>query len=159
MANTAEILEAEDASLSGPTPQARPQVKTAHRNFTGRGYVDGLGEIKAGVTFTPRVRLPGYYDVVLRAGNAAGKPGTLSVFVNGVPQGTATVPVQADARYLGQRARAVEAGRRQQHRYFPPQEPRHRTGRPRPPGGAVLACHGASTRRRAQSCSAALPST
>ena len=41
-ADTAEILEAEDASLSGATPQTRPHVSTEHRNFTGRGYVDGL---------------------------------------------------------------------------------------------------------------------
>ena len=95
LAATAEILEAEDASLSGPTPQTRAQVKTKRAGFTGRGYVDGLDQIKAGVTFTPKVRLPGYYNVTLRAANLTGTPGTLSVFVNGVPHGTATVPVEA----------------------------------------------------------------
>ena len=95
LAATAEILEAEDASLSGPTPQTRAQVETERAGFTGRGYVNGLDQIKAGVTFTPKVRLPGYYDVTLRAASSAATPGTLSVFVNGVPQGTATVPVAA----------------------------------------------------------------
>ena len=90
--NTAETLWAADASLSGETPQTRPQLMGP-----APSYVAGLDTIKAGVTFTPKVALPGYYDVTLMAGNIGNGPATLSIFVNGVPQGRATVPPQPGA--------------------------------------------------------------
>ncbi|WP_189006390.1 TIM-barrel domain-containing protein [Paenibacillus marchantiophytorum] len=75
--------EAEDASLSGSTVAAKATVNTNHTGYTGTGFVDGLGNAGAGITFYPKVKTGGDYNVSLRYANASGTAKSVSVFVNG----------------------------------------------------------------------------
>lgn len=76
-------LEAEEASLSGETTAAMASVNTNHAGYSGTGFVDGLDDAGAGVTFYADVAAGGDYHVNLRYANATGADKTISIFVNG----------------------------------------------------------------------------
>ncbi|NOU76045.1 DUF5110 domain-containing protein [Paenibacillus sp. LMG 31458] len=80
---TSSQYEAEDASLSGGTVATKASVNTNHTGYTGTGFVDGLGNAGAGVTFYPKVKTGGDYNVSLRYANASGSAKSVSIFVNG----------------------------------------------------------------------------
>ncbi|NOV03492.1 TIM-barrel domain-containing protein [Paenibacillus planticolens] len=80
---TSAQYEAEDASLSGSTGATKATVNTNHTGYTGTGFVDGLGNAGAGVTFYPKVKTGGDYNVSLRYANGSGAAKSVSIFVNG----------------------------------------------------------------------------
>jgi alpha-glucosidase (family GH31 glycosyl hydrolase) len=80
---TSSQYEAEDASLSGNSVATKASINTNHTGYTGTGFVDGLGNDGAGVTFYPKVKTGGDYNVSLRYANASGSAKTVSIFVNG----------------------------------------------------------------------------
>lgn len=82
-AATSMKLEAEDASLSGNTTSTRATVNNNHAGYSGTGFVDGMEDDGASVTFYADVKAGGDYNVDLRYANANGSAKTLSIFVNG----------------------------------------------------------------------------
>ena len=80
---TSAQFEAEDASLFGNTVATKASINTNHTGYTGTGFVDGLGNDGAGVTFYPKVKTGGDYNVSLRYANASGSVKSVSNFVNG----------------------------------------------------------------------------
>nr|BAC54958.1 6-a-glucosyltransferase [Sporosarcina globispora] len=75
--------EAEEASLSGNTTATKATVNTNHAGYTGSGFVDGLSNPGAAVTFYPKVKTGGDYNVSLRYANSTGAAKSVSIFVNG----------------------------------------------------------------------------
>ncbi|OXM14808.1 TIM-barrel domain-containing protein [Paenibacillus herberti] len=83
-ASAADIqYEAEEASLSGNTVATKAAVNTNRSGYTGSGFVDGLSNPGAAVTFYPKVKAGGDYNVSLRYGNSTGSAKAVSIFVNG----------------------------------------------------------------------------
>ncbi|PFG13545.1 alpha-glucosidase (family GH31 glycosyl hydrolase) [Bacillus sp. es.036] len=80
---TAYIIEAEKASLSGDTVSTQATINDNNPAFTGSGFVDGLDQTGAKVTFYPTAKAPGEYTVNVRYANGSGSGQTLSLFVNG----------------------------------------------------------------------------
>lgn len=80
---TSYKFEAEESSLSGNTTATKAGVNTNHNNYSGSGFVDGLGNNCAAATFYVNARVPGDYNVALRYANATGATKALSIFVNG----------------------------------------------------------------------------
>ncbi|WP_163539855.1 TIM-barrel domain-containing protein [Gracilibacillus sp. YIM 98692] len=76
-------LEAEQASLSGDTVSTQSSVNNNHAGFTGTGFVDSMDQVGAKVTFYPKVKTSGQYDIQVRYANGSGADQTLSLFVNG----------------------------------------------------------------------------
>jgi GH43 family beta-xylosidase len=87
-----ELYEAENWQLSGDAVKA-----SAHKNFTGSGYVDGFTKKGARAAFTAEVPAAGLYRVIVRYANGIVVPGeqqsfpkiyppaegSLSLYVNG----------------------------------------------------------------------------
>lgn len=84
--------EAEEASLSGNTLQTMASVATNHGNYEGKGFVEGLKNHGAAVTFYPKVTVDGDYNVKIRYANATGSDKTISVYVNGERVEQVTLP-------------------------------------------------------------------
>jgi alpha-glucosidase (family GH31 glycosyl hydrolase) len=80
---TSVKIEAEDASLSGNSTSTKASVNTNHAGYSGTGFVDGMDNIGAAVTFYADVKTNGDYNVDLRYANSTGTAKTLSIFVNG----------------------------------------------------------------------------
>ncbi|MFC3687913.1 CBM35 domain-containing protein [Aquipuribacter hungaricus] len=73
--------EAEDAGLAGSA-----NVSTEHAGFTGSGYVQGFGDVGAGVTFEVEVDEAGTYPLHLRYANGPNPfqgDKSVSMYVNG----------------------------------------------------------------------------
>ncbi len=75
--------EAERASLTGSTTSTMATVSDGHSGYSGTGFVEGLHQQNAAVTFYVDVASAGDYEVNLRYANATGADKSLSVFVNG----------------------------------------------------------------------------
>lgn len=71
--------EAEDAALANGA-----KVSTTWSGYSGTGYVDGLWQTGASVTFTVNVPTTGKYTTTIYFANATGQSKTLSLYVNGV---------------------------------------------------------------------------
>lgn len=82
-AATTVNLEAEESSLSGNTTGTKAATNTNHTGYSGTGFVDGLSNAGAAVTFYADVKTGGDYSVGLRYANATGSAKTMSIFVNG----------------------------------------------------------------------------
>ena len=76
-------FEAEEASLSGKSISSQASVNNNHVNFSGNGFVDGMDTAGAKVTFYPKVKAAGDYDVEIRYANGTGADQTMSVLING----------------------------------------------------------------------------
>lgn len=87
-----ERVAAADFSISAPTLAARAKIDTSHASAGARGYVDGLADAGASVTFDLKRHEWGDYAAVVRAGNSAAAERSVAVFVNGKRQGVLTVP-------------------------------------------------------------------
>jgi alpha-glucosidase (family GH31 glycosyl hydrolase) len=83
VSDTAFNYEAEEASLSGNTTGTKASVNNNHSGYSGTGFVDGLYNAGAGVTFYANVKTGGDYNVGVRYANATGSAKTLSMYVNG----------------------------------------------------------------------------
>ena len=93
VAKTVEVLAADEASLSGPTPQTRNVLATNHSGYTGTGFIAGFNELGTAATFYLRRRHAGKYRTRFRLAN--GNPAenrTLNVYVNGVLFGPLNIP-------------------------------------------------------------------
>lgn len=82
-AATGVKYEAEEASLFGKTSATKASVSTVHSGYSGSGFVEGMHQEGAGVTFYADVRTGGDYEVDLRYGNGTGAGQTISIYVNG----------------------------------------------------------------------------
>ena len=80
---TFQRYEAEDASLFGASPGARARTSSALPGFTGTGFVEGLDQPDAGVTFYASTRTVGVYPVTFRIANPTSDPQRISLYVNG----------------------------------------------------------------------------
>ncbi|MEQ4480768.1 TIM-barrel domain-containing protein [Cohnella silvisoli] len=94
--DTAFQYEAEEASLSGNTTSTKATVNTNHTGYAGTGFVDGMNNAGAAVTFYPSVATGGDYAVDLRYANASGSSKTMSIFVNGKRVKQTTLANQAN---------------------------------------------------------------
>lgn len=83
VSDTSYKLEAEEASLSGDSTSTQASVNTNHTGYSGTGFVDGLDQADAAVTFYADAAAGGDYDVQLQYANATGSSKTMSIFVNG----------------------------------------------------------------------------
>ncbi len=87
-----ETFQAEQAMLSGGAKKS-----TNHAGFTGKGFVGGLAQTGAAVSFTVNVEEEGIYNLVLRYASTM-RPGeqdtprTLSLYVNGSRIGQVSLP-------------------------------------------------------------------
>ncbi|WP_260459133.1 family 16 glycoside hydrolase [Actinotalea ferrariae] len=82
--------ELEDGVLDGGA-----EVGTEHAGYSGRGYVQGLGAVGAGVSATVDVDAAGTYPVTLRYANGPHPfegPKTVSLHVDGADRGQVTLP-------------------------------------------------------------------
>lgn len=86
------IYEAEESSLSGDSLTTMAGINTNHSNYSGSGFIDGLEQENAAVTFYPKVKVGGDYEVILRYANASGSDKTISIFVNGKRIKTTNLP-------------------------------------------------------------------
>ena len=87
-----EIIQAETASLMGGA-----QIATNYVGYTGSGFVDGLQEEGAAVSFQVNVSAAGQYTATLRYGNTLrpgeqNTPRTLNLYVNGTRIGQTSLP-------------------------------------------------------------------
>ena len=83
--------EAEEAQLHGSAG-----IDTEHSGFSGSGFVDGIENVGAGVTFTATVDEAGTYPVHLRYANGPNPfsgPKTMALYVNGERQSNWTLPI------------------------------------------------------------------
>ncbi|MGC9259745.1 MAG: TIM-barrel domain-containing protein [Phycisphaerae bacterium] len=90
---TMEVLTADDASLSGPTPQTRDVLATNHHGYTGTGFIGGFTVPGTAATFYLCRQQAGKYRVRFRLAN--GNPTnvqTLDVYVNGSLFGPLNIP-------------------------------------------------------------------
>ena len=90
---TIELLTAQDASLSGPTPETRNYITANHPGYTGIGFVAGFTVPGTAATFYLCRRKAGNYRVKFRVAN--GDPlqvQTLNVYVNGILVGELNIP-------------------------------------------------------------------
>lgn len=94
--DTATQYEAEDASLSGNTTSTKATVNNNHSGYAGTGFVDGLGNAGAAVTFYPNVATGGDYAIDLRYANSTGSAKSLSIYVNGKRVKQTTLANQAN---------------------------------------------------------------
>lgn len=83
VSDTSYKYEAEEASLSGNTVATKAKVNTNHAGYSGSGFVDGFDNAGAAVTFYPKVKTGGDYNIGIRYANATGSAKTISIFVNG----------------------------------------------------------------------------
>lgn len=81
--DTTSKYEAEEASLSGNTTSTKASVNTNHSGYSGSGFVDGLNNAGAAVTFYANVKTAGDYNLGIRYANATGSTKSISLFVNG----------------------------------------------------------------------------
>ncbi|MDK2807507.1 MAG: hypothetical protein PWP24_238 [Clostridiales bacterium] len=83
VASDAIVYEAEDASLSGATPQTKAGVNQNHSGYSGTGFADGFWQDEAAVTFYAKVSNAGAFPVTLRYANGGTLTQTMSIYVNG----------------------------------------------------------------------------
>lgn len=104
---TASVYEAEEASLSGDSLTTMASTNTNHSNYSGSGFVDGLNNDNAAVTFYPKVTAGGDYEVTLRYANATGSDKTISIFVNGERVKQTTLPSLANWDTWGDKSETI----------------------------------------------------
>lgn len=75
--------EAEEASLTGDSLYTMATVNDNHSGYSGAGFVDGLHQENAAVTFYADVKTAGDFDVQLQYANATGSNQQVSIVING----------------------------------------------------------------------------
>ncbi|WP_336924008.1 CBM35 domain-containing protein [Aquipuribacter sp. SD81] len=102
----AGTYEAEDAQLLGSA-----NVGTEHAGFSGSGYVQGIENVGAGVTFDVEVDADGTYPLHLGYANGPNPfdgDKTMSLFVNGQEQDELVLPRLGDWKTWGTVVRSVD---------------------------------------------------
>ncbi|WP_380166671.1 CBM35 domain-containing protein [Jannaschia sp. R86511] len=98
--------EAEDAELLGSA-----RVGTEHAGFSGAGYVQGIENVGAGVTFDVEVDADGTYPLYLGYANGPNPfdgDKTMSLYVNGQEQDELVLPRLGDWKTWGTVSRSVQ---------------------------------------------------